>query len=384
MLGKQLSVEMEVNSFYSAEATNDGMPLSHQLVLLFTVFGFTLSFIDKTFWALVLFGVFFLLLDLILRLLRNTWSSTKAHFVALISAVLVFEALWGLINGFYNAFGLLMVSCGFIVGYYISIVKMNAALAWIPFALFFAYFVSCWLVGVDTNSILPRNSRNYISVVLLGLFSTAIVLSKPNRLSVFICLAALGVFCVSVWAEGRSGIIASFFLVLILIASRVLGLKITFSRQLVILVVLFMVFGFSLLYYIGLFDRLAERGFTDYSRGRIISEYFSGISVSEIFFGRNYFLIDDIGHYGFNLHNSFLASWASGGIFYFIFLMLIIFSVSCRFFSIPVFALALLPLSIRAATDTQIFFGKYDYIVFSLAFLLLEKRRTVCDAPRKG
>jgi hypothetical protein len=120
-----------------------------------------------------------------------------------------------------------------------------------------------------------------------------------------------------------------------------------------------------------MFDRISIKGFTDHSRERIFLWYFSDITIFELFFGRNPEDVERLSKFGFNLHNSYLAALAFGGVFYFFLMVLVVLLSAFKYFSIPFIAIAVIPLSIRALTDIQIYVGKYDFVIVAALFIVL-------------
>jgi uncharacterized membrane protein len=347
--------------------------IDKQLVVFLAVFGFSLTFISQVFWVVV-FGSVFLLMIYSLHVLSAFYVDKKKFYMSMVLLhALVLALFWGAGSEFYNRNGLVIVITGFFVGYHASIVKMHPTLAWLPFWLFLTYFALCWVLGIDSNAVLPRNSRNYISIILLGLLGSAILLSKQEKPSLHTYLAVTAVLIFSVWAEGRSGIISSFFLLFMVVGASAINLKIRFKKLILFLSLVVLIVFFAFLYYLGVFERLSQRGFSDFSRVRIISEYFSGISILELFMGRNYLSIPSLGYYGHNLHNSFLSAWALGGFLYLSFMIYSLLAISSRFYTFPMLSVSVVPLSVRAITDTQVFFGKYDYVLIAAIFLYFSK-----------
>jgi hypothetical protein len=278
---------------------------------------------------------------------------------------------WGVFNGLYNLKQLIIVSMGCVLGLSVANSQISTFWAWLPVTVAVVVFSSLFFLGWDVNNILPQNSRNFISVILLGLYSTALLLDKPDRISIGMVLIAALIFFLSIWAEGRSGIVSSFLM--LTMASVSFFVRSRFFRSKLWIFVILVVLSWFLffLYDFGMFDRISIKGFTDHSRERIFLWYFSDITIFELFFGRNPEDVERLSKFGFNLHNSYLAALAFGGVFYFFLMVLVVLLSAFKYFSIPFIAIAVIPLSIRALTDIQIYVGKYDFVIVAALFIVL-------------
>lgn len=338
------------------------------------VVSFTLTFFHVLFWVPILASAYYFSVKSVLSLANLRLGLNAILFVSFLLFCFFSAIAWGVFNGLYNIKQLVIVSMGFVLGLSVANSQMSTFWAWLPITIAVVGFVALFFLGWDVNNILPQNSRNFISVILLGLYSTALLLSKPERISMGMVLIAALIFLLSIWAEGRSGIVSSFLL--LTMASVSFFIQSRFFRSKLWIFVLLFIFSwfFFFLYDFGMFDRISIKGFTDYSRERIFLWYFSDITFFELFFGRNPEDVERLSKFGFNLHNSYLAALAFVGVFYLFLLLLVVFLSAFKYFSVPFIAIAVIPLSIRALTDIQIYVGKYDFIIVAALFIVLSLR----------
>lgn len=351
------------------------IPRSHLISLLVVVamWSITLTFSATFFWAPAVVAIVIALAMIASQsgatgLIRKEDTLTVFGLLLLLAA----QVIWGALSDFYNLREIFSVTVGVFFALLISKVRVSALLSWIPYYGTTLFFLLLILQGVDPEEMLARNSRNFLSVILLGLFASAIVLSKPRYVSRNHLIAASLLIVVSFVGVGRSGIISSALLMAFLIAKGMFDGKMAVGRvvrNFAIVVVgglLVVTIADSVL---ALAPRLASRGFHDFSRMSINLMYFYKITPLEFVFGRNYFEILFLHKFDYNLHNSYLAAWANIGIFYIgvIAYCLAKAFLTRRFF--PYLWIVLVCLGLRAATDIQMIGAKYDYVFLMLVFL---------------
>jgi hypothetical protein len=239
--------------------------------------------------------------------------------------------------------------------------------------LYFLYFI---LMGVSARDIPSHNSYNSISMLLMIACVThyAINYMKFGRISIF---PAFLTFIVCVWAIGRSGILASFVLLL-----GIYFIKYANKRNLfyVAFSLIFTLFFFldNFVSYINLetiftdsFLTAASRFDSDEERLFIWSNYLNNLNGYRLFFGSNTF--EDPWPegpvLGFNYHNSFIHLHARTGMMGLLLVALTIkvlirFWKSNRFYFVLFFALIL-----RVSTDWVLFFESFDFIFYYFIFL---------------
>lgn len=289
---------------------------------------------------------------------------------------LAVAAAWGASENFYNASQLVFLAFGLTLGYLISVVRVPTWLAWAPYLLMCAYFLGMILIGRDPGEALTRNSRNFVSVIVLGLYASAVLLSKPQRVEALHFAMAAVALVIALWSTGRGGIITALALnfglfVSILLRGR-MGVIRTVTTVMVLAVAAVGAFvAAALLLDMGVGSRLSERGLHDASRLAMIAAYFGGVEPIELVFGRNYYDDTFLARWEFNLHNSYLSAWAHLGLPYFALLIGTMLYSLRKWRTCPAIAIPVLTFGLRALTDTQMFAAKYDFIAFAMLFILL-------------
>ncbi len=337
------------------------------------VWSITLTFFQPVFWATTVFSIVLAYL-LILRADEGPFRFNSAILakLSIILFICIVQIIWGSMNNFYNIEEVAFLLIGALLAIILSFVKVSATLSWLPFYTMAIIFVVAIALGVDPEDLLARNSRNFLSVILLALFASAILMSKPRYVTKAHFVAAFVLIFISVISVGRSGILFSCLLFLLLLAKSMMEGRRTISKTLrnaVFIAVLGLVGLVAADVLLGFAPRLVARGFSDYSRLTITLVYFSDISVAEFLFGRNYFELAFLDKFSFNLHNSYLAAWANLGLGY---LILVIFCIGKALFTIRLFPFLWIPvlaLGGRAATDVQMIGAKYDYVFLTILFL---------------
>lgn len=338
----------------------------------------TLTFMHQAMWLPVVACVGLAALIAI----AVTWTGDQleppAFFVALawIGATLALAIANGVAEGFYNGSQIAFLLFGMVLGYLISISRPPQWAAWLPFVLFAAFFLGMIAMGRDPGEALTRNSRNFVSVIILALYASAVILSKATQVRYFHIAMALVTLVIAVAATGRGGIVATLALNISLWVNVILRGRMTFLRTLssiagVMIAAVAIYIGAGVMLSEGLFGRLAERGLQDAPRLAMIIAYFNEIEPIELFFGRNYYDDPFLARWDFNLHNSFLSAWAHLGVFYLMFILGTLALAAKRVRVEPVLAFAVGAFALRALTDTQMIAGKYDYLFVATLFILL-------------
>ena len=353
----------------------------HGLVAIGGATSLTLTFFHPALWLAV--GAFAGLAALLLALavMHERHAEPPMFFVALswcLVAVLLALA-WGASQDLYNYRQVAFLPCGLLFGYLLSVARAAPFAAWAPFCAMALYFTLLGVVGRDPGSAFPRNSENYLSAVLLALYATAILLARPVRIRGTHLALALWMLVLSVWGTGRSGVLASLFLLLGLAVGWVLQGRRGISRAVLASLVILVFAGTvaaGALYMLshGYLEGFAGRGIRDAPRLSIIANYFTGIRPDELLFGKNYYHEPFMAKWGFNLHNSYLSAWSHLGLAYLMLLVAALATVARGFRRAPVIGLAVIAFSVRAMTDTHLLAGQYDYVLFAALFLLLRRR----------
>ena len=356
------------------------------VMLTVAVWSIALSFFSFALWFIALGALFRAFL---LSGKRNSHSElpTLRDFAiaAGLFALLVTQAIWGAMNEYYNLDEILFVGVSVPLAILLSKRRVNPVLSWIPFFATAAYFFTLVMLGESIDNLLPQNSRNFLSVILIGLFASAIVLSKPDRVNAIHIGAALLVLWFSIISIGRSGIISSFILALLLIALRMFSGPSSWKKRLlstVVLISITIAFFTSLDQIMESVPRLASRGFHDYSRNFIHMTFFRELEGPSFIFGKNYFQIFQLHRYNYNLHSSYLSAWANLGLIYTLTVIFCIGRSLISMKSLPVIWVALVALGLRASTDIQMIGAKFDY-VFLVMLFLTAKNPTAAAQPRR-
>ncbi|RGP41823.1 hypothetical protein BPTFM16_02132 [Altererythrobacter insulae] len=299
-------------------------------------------------------------------------------------ALLVGQAIWGAMHEYYNVDEILFVAVSIPLAILLSKRRVDPVMSWIPFFATTTYFFALITLGVGVENLLPQNSRNFLSVILIGLFASALVLSKPERVTVLHIGAALIILWFSVISIGRSGIIASFALVLLLMSLKMFSGPSSWKKRLLstlLLVGISVAFLTSLDQILESVPRLASRGIHDYSRNFIHMTFFRELEGPSFIFGQNYFQIFQLHRYNYNLHSSYLSSWANLGLVYTLIVVICIGRSLISMKTFPVIWVALVALGLRAATDIQMIGAKFDYVFLVMLFLAAKKPMT---SDRRG
>jgi hypothetical protein len=244
------------------------------------------------------------------------------------------------------------------------------------------------VLGREPGEAFSRNSQNYVSVILLALYASAVVMTRPTTVRLVHIIIAGFVLVLSIWAAGRGGILASLLLTSGLIARFVSQGRAGIFRwiavtSMIVVATFAFVFIADMLERQGYLYKFEGRDLNDPSRLRILVSYFDGIEISELLLGKNYYDDSVIGRWGFNLHNSYLDAWAHLSIGYLLFILAVLAIVVRRLRRYPVLVIAVLAFAARAVTDSQLFSGQYDYVIFAALFFLLRSqgRQSVGAVP---
>lgn len=345
------------------------------------IISLTLTFFSPLMWLPV--GGFLGLAILLLALMNmhERQAEPPAFFLVLAWALmaLLLALMYGASQEFYNIRQVAFLLCGLVFGYLMSVSRVHPLAAWTPFCLFALFFSVLVLMGRDPGIVFPRNSENYLSVILLALYASAMILSRPARIQPVHALLALVSLVLSIWGGGRAGVLASLLLAGGLFVGLILSGRMGVVRTSIAIFMLTIAagavaFGAEILISQGYLQKFATRGIQDAPRLSIIFSYFNGISLQELLLGKNYYHDSFMARWGYNLHNSYLSAWAHLGLAYLLLLIVALATMAKRFRAEPALGLAVLAFGLRALTDTHLFSGQYDYILFAALFLLLRRR----------
>jgi hypothetical protein len=353
----------------------------HTLVSIGGVTSLTLTFFHPAMWAPVglVLGITALLVAPLVMAEKQV--EPPGFFVTLIwiATTALLALAYGFTESFFNVKQVALMIAGLLFGYFLSLARAPAWAAWTPFCLFALYFTALMVLGREPGDAFSRNSQNYVSVILLALYASAVIMTRPPKVRFLHVLVASFVLVLSVWAAGRGGILASLLLTGFLFA-RLLsqgrpGIVQWAIAAVMILVAASAIFvAADILGQQGYLYKFEGRGLRDPSRLTIIIAYFDGIETSELLLGKNYYDDSILGRWGFNLHNSYLDAWAHLGLYYLLFILGTLAVGARHLRRHPVVVIAVLAFAARAVTDSQLFSGQYDYVIFATLFALLRER----------
>lgn len=218
--------------------------------------------------------------------------------------------------------------------------KTNVKVAFMK-GLFWMFTIWCaflFITKANPNEIFAHTSRNYISVVFIFLVCLIIFSQIEERKELSLIYAIIPVFF-SVWAIGRSGILATMLLLVAMIGIKTFQqterkYKFIWFLLFVIgmLVVVLLVFSSNTVIS-ALFSRFIENGFQDQARNNIWTRYLDLLESDKysILFGAEIGRDNYLKSFEGNLHNSFFSLHARYGIIYLLFIIYRII-VSMKFF----------------------------------------------------
>lgn len=234
--------------------------------------------------------------------------------------------------------------------------------------------VMVWLLwmalrGVSAELALPGRSRNHVSTLVLALGVTINLVQLRQRGSITLFPAATALLA-STWAVGRSGIVASlvYFLGAVWIRRRTLTwIQVVSGLAVAAGIALYIAIEYGAV--VGAFIELSTlklrtRGLESFERIEIITTYIREMDAKTFVFGQNDDFLDII---GLTLHNSFLQMHYLLGLWAFVLFGAIGLALAKGLRRDRVHLILLLPILLRAATDTVLYPG----ILFDGAFLYL-------------
>ncbi len=249
----------------------------------------------------------------------------------------------------------------------------------VPKIYLIGLFTLCFflmLYGVNPNQFFPKSSRNTFSwLVLTGTSLFYFIFTQEKIRHNYPLWPAFFSFLISIWAQGRSGIIATGILFCGIIFCNfrdqknwkklfyVLGVFISLT------LLMFLFIHFQEASIKGVIRRFSYEGLRESHRISIIKNYFDNLkNVKDIIFGFN--IKDDpfMGRWHFNLHNSFLQLHYRVGISSVFIIFLIIKGVIRKSKNTPLFFFVALALFLRVSTDTVAFIQPYDFLFFYFVF----------------
>jgi hypothetical protein len=258
--------------------------------------------------------------------------------------------------------------------------------SWSGYIVFYSlsgFFFILMLAGVGAEFALGKTSYNGISMVMLTACISLYIILGMEKKKLDLKPAFINML-ISIWAIGRSGIIASFvlFFGLCLVRSRA---KAKYAYILIISLIICYLYLDDLLalatnysfFRNGAINFLAKGRLMDLevsSRWALWTNYFNNLDIFRVIFGVNVEtdpFPTEINHL-FNYHNSFIQLHLQTGIMGLITMALIIIALFKFFWTNQVYFVLLLALILRGMTDSIFFFNRFDFIPFFFIFYFLK------------
>lgn len=277
-----------------------------------------------------------------------------------------------ILNGTLNSTVLYLLAAPAFAYFFVNS-KFNIKILYLPLiisTLIFTYFI---LLGADLNSIFEDTSRNYISVVMITNVVMIGIVEWRQGGRIAIWTGAVAMFF-SFFAIGRSGIICSLLLFLVLLYFSYNKLskkaKIFYCTFLILPVIfVFIIQVDSILMIVkglSVMERFNELGMKASYRDLLLNSYLENIDFTNFLMGYNYqsnYLFMEKNN---NPHNSFVQLHYNSG-FLFFFVILAFIRASFSFLVKNQLYLAFMAiLLLRGWTDSIFFFGAYDFLLISL------------------
>lgn len=301
-------------------------------------------------------------------LLKDNKITDKSN-VKLILLICCYYILIQLVN-FRSPFNVLYPLNALFLGFVVAKKPLNLKILYVELLIVSGMLFYFMINLYDPNTIFVNSSRNLISVVLL--YTSLLIYFQEYKMDKpFSLLPAILTLVFSIWAVGRSGILCS-LLLFVLVVCRYLKRSNLYYR-------FFFFFIFLLLFFLimklgvevlDLFIRFEERGlsYEEDERSIMLNLYMSKLNLGTLFFGYNYFNDEQFSMWDFNVHNSFIsfhALWGIGAIIFFF--------KFCRQFLLhfkkeKALMFLVLIFFLRAFSDAIAFNGMYDFVLVSMIF----------------
>ncbi len=241
--------------------------------------------------------------------------------------------------------------------------------------LFFLCFL-LMIYGINPNQFFPKSSRNTFSwLVLTGASLFYFIYSRNNALNSYPIWPALLGFLISLWGQGRSGIITTCILLCGVVFCN-LGFQKNWKKVLYAsgILVFFVFVAFLFIHFRGadisnVIARFSREGLRETQRISIIKNYLENITTMKAaVFGFNIKNDPFMEHWNFNLHNSFLQLHYRIGISGFFLILLIVKGIIRKSKKSNIFSFIALALLLRILTDTVAFIQPFDFLLYYFIF----------------
>lgn len=251
---------------------------------------------------------------------------------------------------------------------------LNFKLIKYSFFLYSAYFLLQILLGIHPDDVFIGFSRNAVSVFMIIQTILIYISMFQSKKNLMISPALINLI-LSVWSIGRSGIISSLtlFLIILFLKNNKISIKTIFSYFGIFALLLFLVSYFYETIFKSAIERTVIMGVTDDSRGFIIDSYLNSISDSfgNMIFGVPIDKVNAFGVYSNNLHNSYLKLYSFHGLIGIVLVLVQIVNAELQFFKnknflyIGLFFIILL----RISTDIAAFHGPFDPLIIYFIYM---------------
>lgn len=261
------------------------------------------------------------------------------------------------------------------VGLIVLNFKLNYKIVFLGFLAISLFFIFHFPTGIGSR-LFADSSRNYHSVYMLFMTSILYISYIQNNKKLPITPAFIS-FIICLWSLGRSGIITSLIILLLVIFYNIFTAKLynkVFSTV-IISISIILILSIIYLFQFNIIDNylwgFTEKGITDKSRGTIIEEYIYllGQNFHNIFYGVPIEGNLTFYRYGYNLHNSFLRLHALFGLPGFVIILFAIIRSGYHLLKKNKFLFVVfISILLRISTDQAAFFGLMDIILVYFLF----------------
>lgn len=278
----------------------------------------------------------------------------------------------GLLNQTFTVFSLYILTIP-MMSYYIRNRWLNVKYLKVSFYSMSALFLLYYISNRTFEGMFESMSINYVSVVMIFNISLIYFVQrfKGDKPSIGPAIVAV-VF--SVMALGRSGMLTSGLILAAVLWANWSTMSII--KRYSLLIFSFIPLVFAVMTYIGTIlalvssssylTKFQDQGFESGARERLLEEYIDHMEGANIWLGYNFEEHPEFIHFGLNPHNSYLRGHYRMGVFFFIFLYLMLKGGFKLFKKDKFLAILLLALLLRSWTDMVIFLTPYDLIPFLL------------------
>lgn len=327
---------------------------------------------------MVIIGVSSMLYILIIKKMNY-----KSKIVIAFIIYFIFGIITSLYTGNYRPQEFLIVIQYFGIGLILLKYTLNYKVVKMSFFLYSAFFAINIVIGKHPDELFIGFSRNSISVLMI-LHSILYYISMYQNKIKLSLYPAIVTVVFSFWAIGRSGILSSLLLLVIItvyiqMKNSSKNFKIIYLTMFLYIVYLVLVTFFYDEILSGAFQRTIRLGLFDPHRMMIITEYVNNIknSLGSFFWGVSIYNNDIFSIYDYNLHNSYLRLHAFHGIFGTLIILTLILRSVVKYLKIKEYLYLglLIVILLRMSTDIVAFHGPYDPLIYFFTFnaLILKK-----------